>query len=260
MFLRVLEYYSGILFLTTNRIGDFDEAFASRIHMSLHYPALDEISTMKVFKLNLRMIKDRLKDRVRIEEDEIITDAMKHWREHKDARWNGRQIRNACQTALALAENDAQPRDKKYSIKEQTTAKVSLTLLNMKVVSDSYIEFTDYLKAVHGTDAESRAKESGLRALDTLLEALKSEKGKSNDAGSRYSERDERRPPARHSPLQSFSLRPPSTSGHYPSTVSPSTQEPLHQPTAQAPEWYGSPRPYDSPDHQAQRMHYNPGP
>ena len=38
VFLRVLEYYAGILFLTTNRIGDFDEAFTSRIHMRLFYP------------------------------------------------------------------------------------------------------------------------------------------------------------------------------------------------------------------------------
>lgn len=33
VFLRVLEYYAGILFLTTNRVGTFDEAFKSRIHM-----------------------------------------------------------------------------------------------------------------------------------------------------------------------------------------------------------------------------------
>lgn len=35
VFLRMLEYYKGILFLTTNRIGTFDEAFKSRIHISL---------------------------------------------------------------------------------------------------------------------------------------------------------------------------------------------------------------------------------
>ncbi|EEU35307.1 uncharacterized protein NECHADRAFT_78309 [Fusarium vanettenii 77-13-4] len=48
VFLRVLEYYTGILFLTTNRIGDFDEAFASRVQMSLYYPELDEEKTLKV--------------------------------------------------------------------------------------------------------------------------------------------------------------------------------------------------------------------
>ena len=40
VFLRVLEYYDGILILTTNRIGTFDEAFKSRIQLALHYPPL----------------------------------------------------------------------------------------------------------------------------------------------------------------------------------------------------------------------------
>ncbi|CEN62310.1 Putative AAA family ATPase [Aspergillus calidoustus] len=38
VFLRVLEYYSGILFLTTNRVGNMGEAFESRIHINLYYP------------------------------------------------------------------------------------------------------------------------------------------------------------------------------------------------------------------------------
>jgi len=31
IFIRLLEYYQGILFLTTNRSGGLDQAFASRI-------------------------------------------------------------------------------------------------------------------------------------------------------------------------------------------------------------------------------------
>lgn len=187
VFLRVLEYYAGILFLTTNRIGDFDEAFASRIHISLHYPALDEVSTVRVFRLNLKLIKNRLKERIKIEEDEIIAAACQHWREQKDARWNGRQIRNACQTALALAEFDAQPKGQKYNIKEKSSTKVYLRLEHLKVVSNAYLEFTDYLKAVHGAFAEGRAKEPGLRALDTLIDTLKGEKAQDTDAGGRKS-------------------------------------------------------------------------
>lgn len=34
-FLRALEYYRGILFLSTNRVGTFDEAFTSRIHIQI---------------------------------------------------------------------------------------------------------------------------------------------------------------------------------------------------------------------------------
>lgn len=261
VFLRVLEYYAGILFLTTNRIGDFDEAFASRIHMSLHYPMLDETSTTKVFRLNLDMIKGRLKDRIRIEEDEIILAAAKHWREHPDARWNGRQIRNACQTALALAENDAQPKGQKYSIKGKSTEKVYLKLSHLKIVSDSYLEFTDYLKAVHGADAAGRAQESGLRALDTLIEALKIDKEKKQDAdgGGQSSDRHTRRAAGDESTLSNFKLRRESSSHNQTGPPKPSTPEPVQQ-SGGYPAWYtGSPQTwsYGSPVPAGQRLHYN---
>ena len=41
-FLRVVEYFEGILILTTNRVGTCDEAFKSRIQLALHYPPLSE--------------------------------------------------------------------------------------------------------------------------------------------------------------------------------------------------------------------------
>jgi hypothetical protein len=37
----MLEYYEGILILTSNQIHTFDEAFKSRIQVALHYPTLD---------------------------------------------------------------------------------------------------------------------------------------------------------------------------------------------------------------------------
>jgi ATP-dependent 26S proteasome regulatory subunit len=40
IFLRVLEYYEGTMFLTTNRVQTFDPAFQSRIHISLNYEEL----------------------------------------------------------------------------------------------------------------------------------------------------------------------------------------------------------------------------
>ncbi|KAI5077171.1 hypothetical protein GOP47_0006995 [Adiantum capillus-veneris] len=42
VFLRLLEYYAGVLFLTTNRVGAFDEAFLSRISLCVRYPPLDD--------------------------------------------------------------------------------------------------------------------------------------------------------------------------------------------------------------------------
>ncbi|KAH8747580.1 hypothetical protein F5882DRAFT_491187 [Hyaloscypha sp. PMI_1271] len=40
VFLRLLEYQSGIIFLTTNRLVDFDKAFHSRIHISISFADL----------------------------------------------------------------------------------------------------------------------------------------------------------------------------------------------------------------------------
>lgn len=41
IFLRQLEYFQGIMIMTTNRIKDCDAAFESRVHFSIHYPDLD---------------------------------------------------------------------------------------------------------------------------------------------------------------------------------------------------------------------------
>jgi AAA+ superfamily predicted ATPase len=40
VFLRTLEYYQGMMFLTTNRVGQIDDAIASRIHFELKYEKL----------------------------------------------------------------------------------------------------------------------------------------------------------------------------------------------------------------------------
>ena len=40
VFLRELEYYQGVMFLTTNRVKQIDDAIASRIHLPLKYESL----------------------------------------------------------------------------------------------------------------------------------------------------------------------------------------------------------------------------
>ena len=53
VFLRKLEYFEGVLFLTTNRVKSIDEAFASRIHLPLRYDLLHETDRRKVWQGNL---------------------------------------------------------------------------------------------------------------------------------------------------------------------------------------------------------------
>lgn len=49
VFLRLLERYQGIMFLTTNRIEEFDPAFKSRISISIGYSELNAESRFKVW-------------------------------------------------------------------------------------------------------------------------------------------------------------------------------------------------------------------
>ncbi|KAK8877023.1 ATP-dependent zinc metalloprotease FtsH [Apiospora arundinis] len=50
IFLRTLEYYEGILFMTTNRVNNIYPAFQSRIHVSLEYPDLTPASRRQVWQ------------------------------------------------------------------------------------------------------------------------------------------------------------------------------------------------------------------
>ncbi|RDW80487.1 hypothetical protein BP5796_05185 [Coleophoma crateriformis] len=102
IFLRLLEYFQGILFLTTNRVETFDDAFQSRIHVALRYGALSTKAKKSVFKLFI--------ERVRVLENvptmpftEADFDTLSRH------NLNGRQIKNTIRTAQALAVNKQEP-------------------------------------------------------------------------------------------------------------------------------------------------------
>ena len=59
IFLRLLEYFQGILFLTTNRVETFDEAFQSRIHVALRYGELTTKAKKSVWKMFLQKVKEK---------------------------------------------------------------------------------------------------------------------------------------------------------------------------------------------------------
>jgi SpoVK/Ycf46/Vps4 family AAA+-type ATPase len=51
VFLRVLEYFNGLLFLTTNRVDDIDEAIISRCIAMLRYHAPDHADRCKIWRV-----------------------------------------------------------------------------------------------------------------------------------------------------------------------------------------------------------------
>ncbi|RTE68614.1 hypothetical protein BHE90_017007 [Fusarium euwallaceae] len=94
VFLRELEQFDGVLFLTTNRVQSFDEAMISRIHLALKYQPLDEEARKAVWKHFL---------------DQAATsrgspDAAKLADELADTVLNGREIRNTVFAAWSIAE------------------------------------------------------------------------------------------------------------------------------------------------------------
>ena len=162
VFLKVLEYYSGILFLTTNRVGAFDQAFHSRIHMSLYYPRLNESFTKKVWRMNFAHARKTWGDKVTVEEDdvtEILDYASEHYRDLQktDTTWNG-QIRNAFQTAIVLAEWDAHKDQEKYKLDH--SLKPALKKNHFFRVAKASQHFDAYLKETVSATAADLAMEN----------------------------------------------------------------------------------------------------
>lgn len=95
VFLRLLERYKGIMFLTTNRVSSFDSAFQSRIHVTINYPSLDQTSRRKIWQTFVRPEGVDLQHRSTITNSEL--------NELAEMRLNGREIKNIVKTARLLA-------------------------------------------------------------------------------------------------------------------------------------------------------------
>ncbi|KAF9873331.1 hypothetical protein CkaCkLH20_09144 [Colletotrichum karsti] len=117
VFLHVMEYYEGILFLTTNKVGSFDEAFKSRMSLALYYPPLTQDQTEKIWRVQMERTEQLSKEAApddntqhvsfnRLEIEILAKELWNLQQSRPDFKpvWNGRQIRNAFQTAVALAE------------------------------------------------------------------------------------------------------------------------------------------------------------
>lgn len=90
-FLRALEYFKGILFLTTNRVGAFDEAFVSRINLQIHYPEFSDEDRDKVWDAFFQKLEEDRETTMRILPS---TRDYPRLQEIRELKWNGREIRN----------------------------------------------------------------------------------------------------------------------------------------------------------------------
>ncbi|KAJ0424931.1 P-loop containing nucleoside triphosphate hydrolase protein [Aspergillus carlsbadensis] len=90
IFLRLLEYYEGLLFLTSNRAENLDPAFESRIHVAIEYPELNIAARRQIWAQFLSGPETEP-----FSSDELDSLA--------EVTLNGRQIKNVVKTAYLLA-------------------------------------------------------------------------------------------------------------------------------------------------------------
>ncbi|KAK1461167.1 hypothetical protein CMEL01_14803 [Colletotrichum melonis] len=141
VFLRLLEYYEGILILTSNRVGSFDEAFKSRIQVAIHYDNLTKMSRKAIWQNFFDMIEES------VEEDANMPELERRLDQLASEEMNGRQIRNALLTARQLA------KDRKERLDWEHLSQVIKTSAT----------FNKYLKAVRGHTDEQWARGESLR-------------------------------------------------------------------------------------------------
>ncbi|KAJ0346493.1 hypothetical protein KNSL1_007346 [Colletotrichum chrysophilum] len=94
VFLKQLEYFSGVIFLTTNRLRTFDAAMSSRIHLALGYKAPDAETRRLMWLQCLHKVPT---DEIEFND---MDDASENFVSH---RINGREISNAVNTARTIA-------------------------------------------------------------------------------------------------------------------------------------------------------------
>lgn len=98
MFLRMLEYYQGVMILTTNRVRVIDAAFLSRVHLAVQYNGHSQETRQKMWE---NFVDD-------IPSDDVSGDVNSAtFKELSTLPLNGRQIKNCMRTAVALARGHA---------------------------------------------------------------------------------------------------------------------------------------------------------
>lgn len=145
VFLRVLEYYEGILILTSNRVGIFDEGFKSRIQLAIHYPRLDYQERLTIWTSFINDLD---------EADTDVEQLRNNIPRLAQNNLNGRQIRNLVKSARQLA----------YHERQELKEGKKLSYEHFQDVIDVSNEFETYLEKLHGHKDSDWAKDLGIRA------------------------------------------------------------------------------------------------
>jgi SpoVK/Ycf46/Vps4 family AAA+-type ATPase len=149
IFLRLLEYHQGVLFLTTNRVKNFDPAFHSRISIALKYHDLDTDAREQIWTNLLSAAKI----------EGINPKEFSHY------EINGRQIKNSIRLAQALAASEDLPVTKEFLLQTVGVARQFQTdLLESIVVREAHDAIVQ-----QAIDESVKEEASKLRVSNELL-------------------------------------------------------------------------------------------
>ena len=118
-----------------------DETVKPYIQLSFFYPPLDRTGTLSIFENHIERLTEEVKLRqqhIKVDRDSILSFATANWeRHHGTRRWNAREISNAFDVALALAEIDA----RKAEPGPSGTAVTKLSAAHFEPIADSLLLF-----------------------------------------------------------------------------------------------------------------------
>lgn len=149
VFLRMLEYYDGILVLTSNRVGTFDEAFKSRIQLAIHYPSLSMHQRTRIWENFFKRLEQLNEEGIDFDD---LKDHVDKLAEHK---MNGREIRNVITTARQFA---------RWERKQAGGERYMLNYKVLEEVIETSGKFDKYIATLHGGFSQDQlAEDEGLR-------------------------------------------------------------------------------------------------
>ena len=154
VFLRRLEYFSGLLFLTTNRVGQIDDAILSRVSVVLPYDSLSDETRKKIWRSFFAKVGQEAgsPSAGKVEINKYAQRYVLNDPEVRNLQWNGREIRNALQMAIMLARHRAL----KEGQSEEKAVEVEVEHFESVVTMSA--KFKAYLKSITGQGEEGRAK------------------------------------------------------------------------------------------------------
>ena len=120
--------------------------------------------------MNLSRLIANRSDTLVVHREDIENYAKEHYKDLRNANratWNGRQIKNAFQTAIALAEFDNRTRRQDKGSPAEEGRLTVLRREHFEVVAKASEGFDDYLCRIHGPDGD-RARRAGERDGDDV--------------------------------------------------------------------------------------------